>query len=41
MGGGSGLDVIDRNILRILSSYKGLDEWQPWYDIGEDDAIVI
>lgn len=33
-----GLDTTDREILRVLSLYVGLDALQLWYELGESDG---
>lgn len=35
-----GLDITDREILRVLSLYEGLDTLQLWYELGESDGRV-
>jgi hypothetical protein len=35
-----GLDTTDREILRVLSLYEGLDSLQLWYELGESDGRV-
>lgn len=35
-----GLDTTDREILRVLSLYAGLDALQLWYELGESDGRV-
>jgi DNA-binding Lrp family transcriptional regulator len=41
MEGSKVLDVIDRNILRVLSRYEGMELVDLWYEIGEDLEINI
>lgn len=36
MEGSNGLDLIDQNILQILSRYESMDLIELWYEIGED-----
>ncbi len=36
MEGSNRLDLIDQNILQILSRYESMDLIELWYEIGED-----
>jgi hypothetical protein len=36
---GTGVDEMDQNILRVLSSYDQLTPLQVWYELGEDEGV--
>jgi DNA-binding Lrp family transcriptional regulator len=35
------VDQIDKNILRILSTYEQLTALELWYEVGEDDSVKV